>query len=59
MTMKFQKPGWRAARGGAGQIGQAAIRLQVGTKVCIFLWVALLILNFVFEFGLLPLRRCW
>ena len=28
---------------------------MVGTKVCIFLWVALLILNFVFDFGLLPI----
>lgn len=27
----------------------------MGTKVCIFLWVALLILNFVFDFGLLPI----
>ena len=42
--MKFQK------------IGQACYRAyMVGTKVCIFLWVALLILNFVFDFGLLPI----
>ena len=38
------------------QIGQACDRAyMVGTKVCIFLWVALLILNFVFDFGLLPI----
>ena len=38
------------------QIGQACYRAyMVGTKVCIFLWVALLILNFVFDFGLLPI----
>ena len=28
---------------------------MVGTRVCVFLWVALLILNFVFDFGLLPI----
>ena len=27
----------------------------MGNKVCTFLWVALLILNFVFDFGLLPI----
>ena len=38
------------------QIGQACYRAyMVGTKVCIFLWVVLLILNFVFDFGLLPI----
>ena len=38
------------------QIGQACYRAyMVGTKVCTFLWVALLILNFVFDFGMLPI----
>ena len=55
--MKFQKT-WMDSCDEAerAQIGQACYRAyMVGTKVCIFLWVALLILNFVFDFGLLPI----
>ncbi|HJB30736.1 MAG TPA: DUF3169 family protein [Candidatus Oscillibacter excrementavium] len=55
--MKFQKT-WMESCDEAerAQIGQACYTAyRVGTKVCIFLWVALLILNFVFEFGLLPI----
>ena len=55
--MKFQKT-WMDSCDEAerAQIGQACYRAHmVGTKVCIFLWVALLILNFVFDFGLLPI----
>ena len=38
------------------QIGQACYTAyRMGNKVCVFLWVALLILNFVFDFGLLPI----
>ena len=54
---KFQKT-WMDSCDEAerAQIGQACYRAyMVGTKVCIFLWVALLILNFVFDFGLLPI----
>ena len=55
--MKFQKT-WMDSCDEAekAQIGQACYTAyMVGTKVCIFLWVALLILNFVFGFGLLPI----
>ena len=55
--LKFQKK-WMDSCDEAerAQIGQACYRAyMVGTKVCIFLWVALLILNFVFDFGLLPI----
>ena len=55
--MKFQKT-WMDSCDEAerAQIGQACYRAyMVGTKVCIFLWVVLLILNFVFDFGLLPI----
>ena len=55
--MKFQKT-WMDSCDEAerAQIGQACYRAyMVGTKVCIFLWVALLILNFVFDFGMLPI----
>ena len=55
--MKFQKT-WMDSCDEAekAQIGQACYTAyMVGTKVCIFLWVALLILNFVFDFGLLPI----
>ena len=55
--MKFQKK-WMDSCDEAerAQIGQACYRAyMVGTKVCIFLWVALLTLNFVFDFGLLPI----
>ena len=55
--MKFQKT-WMDSCDEAerAQIGQACYRAyMVGTKVCTFLWVALLILNFVFDFGMLPI----
>lgn len=55
--MKFQKT-WMDSCDEAerAQIGQACYKAyMVGTKVCTFLWVALLILNFVFDFGLLPI----
>ena len=55
--MKFQKT-WMDSCDEAerAQIGQACYRAYMaGTKTCIFLWVALLILNFVFDFGLLPI----
>ena len=55
--MKFQKT-WMDSCDEAekAQIGQACYTAyMVGTKTCIFLWVALLILNFVFDFGLLPI----
>ena len=55
--MKFQKT-WMDSCDEAekAQIGQACYRAyMVGTRVCTFLWVALLILNFVFDFGLLPI----
>ena len=54
--MKFQKTWMDRLRQAGRRIGQACYRAyMVGTKVCIFLWVALLILNFVFDFGLLPI----
>lgn len=38
------------------QIGQASYAaFQVTGKVCIALWVALVVLNFIFDFGLMPL----
>ena len=55
--MKFQKT-WMDSCDEAerAQIGRACYTAyMVGTKTCIFLWVALLILNFVFDFGLLPI----
>lgn len=55
--MKFQKT-WMESCDEAerAQIGQACYTAyRMGNKVCVFLWVALLILNFVFEFGLLPI----
>ena len=55
--MKFQKT-WRDSCDEAerAQIGQACYTAyRMGNKVCVFLWVALLILNFVFDFGLLPI----
>ena len=55
--MKFQKT-WMDSCDEAerAQIGQACYRAyMVGTKACVFLWVVLLILNFVFGFGLLPI----
>ena len=55
--MKFQKT-WMDSCDEAerAQIGQACYTAyRMGNKVCVFLWVALLILNFVFEFGLLPI----
>lgn len=55
--MKFQKT-WMDSCDEAekAQIGQACYTAyMVGTRVCVFLWVALLILNFVFDFGLLPI----
>ena len=55
--MKFQKT-WMDSCDEAerAQIGQACYTAyRVGNKVCVFLWVALLILNFVFDFGLLPI----
>ena len=55
--MKFQKT-WMDSCDEAerAQIGQACYRAYMaGTKTCIFFWVALLILNFVFDFGLLPI----
>ena len=58
--MKFQKT-WMDSCDEAerAQIGQACYRAyMVGTKVCIFLWVALLILNCLTSVcG--PSRRCW
>ena len=55
--MKFQKT-WMDSCDEAerAQIGQACYTAyRMGNKVCVFLWVALLILNFVFDFGLLPI----
>lgn len=55
--MKFQKT-WMESCDEAerAQIGQACYTAyRMGNKVCVFLWVALLILNFVFDFGLLPI----
>ena len=55
--MKVQKT-WMDSwdEGERAQIGRACYTAyMVGTKTCIFLWVALLILNFVFDFGLLPI----
>ena len=55
--MKFQKT-WMDSCDEAerAQIGQACYTAyRMGNKVCVFLWVALLILNFVFGFGLLPI----
>ena len=55
--MKFQKT-WMDSCDEAerAQIGQACYTAyRMGNKVCVFLWVALLILNSVFDFGLLPI----
>ena len=55
--MKFQKT-WMDSCDEAerAQIGQACYTAyRMGNEVCVFLWVALLILNFVFDFGLLPI----
>lgn len=54
--MKFQKK-WMESCDEAEQrqIGQAAVRAyQVATKVCLWLWVALMVLHFAFDTGLLP-----
>lgn len=54
--MKFQKH-WMDSCDEAEQkqIGQAAYKaFQVTTTVCVSLWLALVVLNFTFDFGLMP-----